>query len=75
MCSGWSPIPSDSSPESLKTRDHLQRSRDVSETELVGNHSSSMYLSLISKAAMGSLHYTVEAKDKWPEAKPQSDNF
>ena len=75
MCSGWSPIPSDSSPESLKTRDHLQRSRDVSETELVGNHSSSMYLSLISKAAMGSLHYTVEAKDKWPEAKSQSDNF
>ena len=24
---------------------------------------------------MGSLHYIVEAKDKWPEAKPQSDNF
>ena len=24
---------------------------------------------------MGSLHYIAEAKDKWPEAKPQSDNF
>ena len=73
MYSGWSPIPSDTSPESLKTL--LQKSADVSETELAGNHNSSMYLSLISKAAMGSLHYTVEAKDKWPEAKPQSDNF
>ena len=33
------------------------------------------YLSPISNAAMGSLHYIVEVKDKWPDAKPQSDNF
>ena len=42
LYSGWSPIPSDSSPKSLKTRDLLQKSRDVCETELAGNHSSSM---------------------------------